>query len=299
MEVLALIPARSGSKSIKDKNIRIVGGKPMLVHSVEHALASKFVTRVILSTDSEEYARIGREAGAEVPFIRPAEFAADDSLDIDVFEHALNWLKENEGYEPDIIVHLRPTFPTRDPDDIDKMVDLILDHPEADCVRSVAEAKETPFKMWFVDRGDPSDGDFEAPERMSVSESMTVSESITTPESMAAPESMTAQESGPSWGAGKEEKQPAGSEGQADELGHELGIIKPVVMLPGLEACSMPRQALPKVYLQNACIDVVRTETITEKHSMTGDMVLGYLMKDDCDIDYEEDLKRAEEILSK
>lgn len=251
MEVLALIPARSGSKSIKDKNIRIVGGKPMLVHSVEHALASKLVTRVILSTDSEEYACIGREAGAEVPFLRPAEFAADDSLDIDVFEHALKWLKENEGYEPDIVVHLRPTFPTRNPADIDKMVTLLLDHPEADCVRSVAEAKDTPFKMWFIDRGDPEDGDFD--ERTN----------------------------------------------QSADSSPELGIIKPAVSIPGLEACSMPRQALPKAYLQNACIDVIRPETITEKHSMTGDMVLGYLMQDDSDIDYEEDLKRAEAILSK
>ena len=256
MEVLALIPARSGSKSIKDKNIRIVGGKPMLVHSVEHALASKLVTRVILSTDSEEYACIGREAGAEVPFLRPAEFAADDSLDIDVFEHALKWLKENEGYEPDIVVHLRPTFPTRNPADIDKMVTLLLDHPEADCVRSVAEAKDTPFKMWFVDKGNPEDGDFD--EKTDGTTSV-------------------------------EEKKTEG----------ELGIIRSVVTIPGLEACSMPRQVLPKAYLQNACIDVIRPETITEKHSMTGDMVLGYLMQDDCDIDYEEDLKRAEAILSK
>lgn len=255
MEILALIPARSGSKSIKDKNIRMIAGKPMLVHSIEHALASKLVTRVILSTDSEEYARIGREAGAEVPFIRPAEFAEDDSLDIDVFEHALRWLKENEGYEPDVIVHLRPTFPTRDPADIDKVIELLLDHPEADCVRSVAEAKDTPFKMWFVDPGDPDDGDFDL---------------------------KTSQN-------GVEENNKTG----------EIGIIKPVISIPGTESCSMPRQALPKAYLQNACIDVIRTETITEKHSMTGDMVLGYLMKDDCDIDYEEDLKRADAILRK
>ncbi len=267
MEVLALIPARSGSKSIKDKNIRIVGGKPMLVHSVEHALASKLVTRVILSTDSEEYARIGREAGAEVPFLRPAEFAADDSLDIDVFEHALKWLKEKEGYEPDIVVHLRPTFPTRNPADIDKMVTLLLDHPEADCVRSVAEAKDTPFKMWFIDKGDPEDGDFD--EKNNLSTNVENSEE----EDMA---HIIPKESSP-----------------------ELGIIKPAASIPGLEACSMPRQALPKAYLQNACIDVIRPETITEKHSMTGDMVLGYLMQDDCDIDYEEDLKRAEAILSK
>ena len=266
MEVLALIPARSGSKSIKDKNIRIVGGKPMLVHSIEHALASKLVTRVILSTDSEEYARIGREAGAEVPFLRPAEFAADDSLDIDVFEHALKWLKENEGYEPDIIVHLRPTFPTRNPEDIDKIVELLLDHPEADCVRSVAEAKDTPFKMWFVDTGDPDDGDFD--------ESTTLTTCVENTEMTDVMQK------------------------NSEDSSHELGIIKPVVTIPGLEACSMPRQALPKAYLQNACIDVIRTETIIEKHSMIGDMVLGYLMQDDCDIDYEEDLKRAEELLS-
>lgn len=267
MEVLALIPARSGSKSIKDKNIRIVGGKPMLVHSVEHAQASKLVTRVILSTDSEEYARIGRDAGAEVPFLRPAEFAADDSLDIDVFEHALKWLKEKEGYVPDILVHLRPTFPTRNPADIDKMVTLLLDHPEADCVRSVAEAKDTPFKMWFIDKGDPEDGDFD--EKNNLSTNVENSEE----EDMA-------------------HKIPK-------ESSPELGIIKPAVSIPGLEACSMPRQALPKAYLQNACIDVIRPETITEKHSMIGDMVLGYLMQDDCDIDHEEDLKKAEEILSK
>ena len=270
MEILALIPARSGSKSIKDKNIRMIAGKPMLVYSVEHALSSKLVTRVILSTDSEEYARIGREAGAETPFLRPAEFAADDSLDIDVFEHALEWLKEHEGYEPDIVVHLRPTFPTRDPADIDKMVELLLDHPEADCVRSLAEAKDTPFKMWFVDTGDPENGDFDEklPEETDGSTLNNIA-------------------------SGDHEKtSETGTES------HELGIIRPAVMLPGLEACSMPRQALPKAYLQNACIDVIRTETITKKHSMTGDTVLGYLMEDDCDIDYEEDLKRAESILS-
>ncbi|MBR5368963.1 MAG: acylneuraminate cytidylyltransferase family protein [Lachnospiraceae bacterium] len=255
MEVLALIPARSGSKSIIDKNIRMIAGKPMLVHSVEHALASKLVTRVILSTDSEEYARIGREAGAEVPFLRPAEFAADDSLDIDVFEHALKWLKENEGYEPDVLVHLRPTFPTRDPADIDKMVELLLDHPEADCVRSMAEAKDTPFKMWFIDKGNPEDGDFDM-------------------------------------------KTQTDDQADSKKTG-EMGVIKPVVSIPGLEACSMPRQALPKAYLQNACIDVIRTETITRKRSMTGDTVLGYLMEDDCDIDYEEDFKKAEQKMIK
>jgi len=280
VEILAIIPARSGSKSIKDKNIRIVGGKPMLVHSVEHARASKLVTRVILSTDSPEYAEIGRKAGAEVPFIRPACYAADDSLDIDVFEHALAWLKENEGYEPDVVVHLRPTFPTRNPEDIDKMVELLLDHPECDCVRSVAESKETPFKMWVIDNGDPGSGDFDINDGKSY-------------------ERGDANNGKPGGnGDANEDKPTESADIDNDASEHELGIIKPVVMIPGMEACSMPRQALPKVYLQNACIDVIRTETITEKHSMIGDMVLGYLMKDDCDIDYEEDLKRADAALN-
>ena len=106
MNILAVIPARSGSKSVKNKNIRLIDGKPMLAYSIEHALKSRLINRVILSTDSEKYAEIGRQFGAEVPFIRPAEFATDTSLDIDVFRHALLWLKENENYEADIVVQL-------------------------------------------------------------------------------------------------------------------------------------------------------------------------------------------------
>src|SRR2546430_1486167 len=100
--VLALIPARAGSQSIRDKNIRPVAGKPLLVHSIEHAKSSALITRVIVSTDSEEYAKIARAAGAEVPFLRPAEISRDESTDLEVFLHALGWLKKNENYEPEI-----------------------------------------------------------------------------------------------------------------------------------------------------------------------------------------------------
>lgn len=93
-KILAVIPARSGSKSVPHKNIREINGKPMLAYSVEHAKQSKYINRVILSTDSEKYAEIGRNYGAEVPFIRPAEYATDTALDIDVFEHCLRFLKE-------------------------------------------------------------------------------------------------------------------------------------------------------------------------------------------------------------
>ncbi len=149
-DVLALIPARSGSKGILHKNISSVHGKPMLAHSVAHALAAKRVTRVVVSTDSELYAAIAREHGADVPFLRPAEAAGDLSTDLEVFAHALLWLEENQGYRPDICVHLRPTYPARPEGVIDQAIALLCEPPEVDSVRSVAVAPFTPFKMWFM-----------------------------------------------------------------------------------------------------------------------------------------------------
>ncbi len=149
MSVLALIPARSGSKSIPHKNIRIVGGLPLLAHSIHHALVAHGVDRVIVSTDSADYASIALEHGAEVPFVRPANISGDLATDLDVFTHALNWLGEHDGWTPDICVHLRPTHPVRDPRDIDEMLHIIRQDPDLDSVRSVAPAPETPFKMWF------------------------------------------------------------------------------------------------------------------------------------------------------
>ena len=149
LEVLALIPARSGSKSIQDKNIRLLGGKPMMAWSIMHALSARAVTRTIVSTDSSEYAAVARQYGAETPFLRPPEISGDMATDLETFEHALNWLKENEGYLPDVCVHLRPTHPIRNPENIDRMVEILLQNPGLDSVRSVVAAPETPFKMWF------------------------------------------------------------------------------------------------------------------------------------------------------
>jgi CMP-N-acetylneuraminic acid synthetase len=149
MEVLAIIPARSGSKSIKDKNIRIIGGKPLLVYSIEHALESTLINRVIVSTDSKRYADIARRYGAEVPFLRPSVISCDYTTDLEVFEHALYWLLEHENYRPDICVHLRPTYPVRDVRDVDNMLEIMINNPDIDAVRSIALSPETPFKMWF------------------------------------------------------------------------------------------------------------------------------------------------------
>jgi N-acylneuraminate cytidylyltransferase len=148
--VLALIPARGGSKGIPGKNIMLIGGKPLIAHSIEQARQSRRITRVIVSTDDARIADVSWQWGAEVPFIRPPEFAHDLSPDIDVFCHALNWLKTHEDYEPDVVVHLRPTGPVRRVDLIDQAVDQLLAHPEADALRSVALALQTPFKMWQI-----------------------------------------------------------------------------------------------------------------------------------------------------
>ncbi|MDE6760109.1 MAG: acylneuraminate cytidylyltransferase family protein [Lachnospiraceae bacterium] len=243
MEILAVIPARAGSKSVPHKNIREIGGKPMLAHSIDHAKASTYINRVIVSTDSKDYAEIAKEYGAEVPFLRPAEYATDTALDYDVFYHALTWLKENDHYIPDVVVQLRPTYPIRRSADIDNMVELLLKHPEADSVRSMTKATEIPYKMWLL-------------------------KDISTK---------------------NEEKD---HQILKDEKSEVAGQIIPLMKdIP--ECYNMPRQQLPTVYYQNACIDVFRPEVVLEKHSMSGDCILGYEMRENYDIDTEEDFERV------
>lgn len=217
MKVLAIIPARSGSKSVSDKNIRLFQGKPLLAHSIEQALRARTINRVIVSTDSEIYADIAREYGAEVPFLRPIELADDLSTDLDVFRHALQWLNKDEGAVPDICVHLRPTYPLRQVADIDAVARVLIDSPNFDSVRSIASTIETPFKMWLRD---------------------------------------------------------------------ESGMLEPVCSYPNIfEAHSAPRQNLPKVFMQNAAIDAVRSAVILEQNSMAGQKIFGYIMKNNFDID--------------
>jgi N-acylneuraminate cytidylyltransferase len=147
-EILALIPARGGSKGIPRKNIRSFAGYPLVAWSIAAAKQSQLVTRVIVSTDDEEIAAVAREWGAETPFLRPAEFAQDKTTDLPVFEHALKWLEDVEGYRPDILVQLRPTSPLRPRTMVDDAVRILLEHNDADCVRGVVPAGQNPFKMW-------------------------------------------------------------------------------------------------------------------------------------------------------
>lgn len=146
--VLALVPARTGSKNPPDKNTTLFRGKPLLVHSIEHGLAASSVDRVLVSTDGERIAEIARANGAEVPFLRPAEISQDDSTDLETFIHALNWLKTEEDYIPEMVVHLRPTSPVRPTTLIDVAVSRLRNNPEADSLRTVIPAPITPYKMW-------------------------------------------------------------------------------------------------------------------------------------------------------
>lgn len=223
MEVLAIIPARSGSKTINHKNIQSLSGRPLMAYSIEHAVTCNAINRVIVSTDSPYYAEVARSFGAETPFLRPAAISDDHSTDLEVFEHALKWLSDNENYRPDIIVHLRPTSPYRKVEDIATMIDILVANPDFDSVRSVKEHKEPAFKMWFLQ-------------------------------------------------------------------GREL---QPVVDAPGRELYNQPRQKLPKTYVQNACIDVTRYETIMSKKSMTGDRIGAFIMDYFGDIDDWKDFEDA------
>lgn len=151
--ILALIPARGGSKGIPRKNLRFLGGLPLVAHSVRHGRESRYVDRVIVSTDDEEIAAVSREHGAEVPFLRPKEIAEDLTPDYPVFEHCLRWLEEHERYRPDIVVHLRPTGSLRTVRQVDESIELLAAHPEADSVRSVHEPDKSPYKMWKPGEG--------------------------------------------------------------------------------------------------------------------------------------------------
>jgi len=144
---LGIIPARGGSKSVPGKNLYPLGGRPLIEHTVVSALAAKSLDRVIVSTDDREIARVARAVGAEVPFLRPAELARDETPDLPVFQHALATLWEQERYRPDVVVHLRPTQPFRTAAEIDAVVALIVTSG-ADCVKSVRPVAEHPYKMY-------------------------------------------------------------------------------------------------------------------------------------------------------
>lgn len=225
-QVLALIPARGGSKSIPHKNIKRFGNHPLIAYSVAAGLQSECVGRVVVSTDDESIAAIARAYGAEVPFLRPRELALDHVQDLPVFEHALEWLAEHEDYRPDVVVQLRPTSPLRPPGCVDDAVAQLLRNPTADCVRTVTPSWQNPYKMWRIEK---------------------------------------------------------------------KGTMTPLMKGEFEEPYNMPRQELPDTYWQTGHLDVIRTTTILEKHSLSGDVILPYIIDSGyaLDIDTPEDWEIA------
>ncbi|CCK81698.1 acylneuraminate cytidylyltransferase family protein [Desulfobacula toluolica] len=151
-KILAIIPARGGSKGVLKKNIKLLAGKPLIAWTIETALSVTCLDRVILSTDDRQISEIGKQYGAEVPFLRPEKIAADDTLDMPVYEHALAWLNDNENFCPDIIVWLRPTAPLRIAQDINNALDILI-KKEPDWVRSVCEVEHHPYWMYKLNEG--------------------------------------------------------------------------------------------------------------------------------------------------
>ena len=144
-EIIALIPARGGSKGVPRKNIRELGGKPLIAHSIEAARTARMPTRVVVSTDDEEIADIARTFGAEVPFLRPPEYAADESSSISVVQHLIGWLDER-GESVDVVALLPPTSPFRKADQIDAVLDRLL----ATGVRSAATICPVRNHPYFI-----------------------------------------------------------------------------------------------------------------------------------------------------
>ncbi|MBN2012075.1 acylneuraminate cytidylyltransferase [candidate division KSB1 bacterium] len=212
--IVAIIPARGGSKSIPRKNVKKLGEHPLIAYSIAAGLQANLVSRVIVSTDDEDIARIARDYGADVPFVRPSELAEDHVVDLPVFEHAIHWFSKNDRL-PDIVVQLRPTSPFRPMDCVDGAIEQLIKNEHADSVRGVTPSGQNPFKMWKI----------------------------------------------------------------------EHGVIKPLIKSEFTEPYNMPRQQLPATFWQTGHIEVIRTTTITEKHSLTGDTILPYIIEPDYAID--------------
>lgn len=147
--VVALIPARSGSKRVSGKNIRLLGGHPMIAYSIRAALDSGVFQRVVVSTDSGQYAEIARHYGAEVPFLRPPEYSGDKSPDVEWIKHALDSFA-NEGQRFDSFSILRPTSPFRLPETIRRAWAEFLAHEGIDSLRAVEKCAQHPGKMWVI-----------------------------------------------------------------------------------------------------------------------------------------------------
>lgn len=146
--ILGIIPARGGSKGIPRKNIIDLGGKPLIYYTIKAAKESGLLDRLVLSSEDEEIITIAKSLGVEVPFVRPAEYAQDHVGDQPVMQHALNQLKKLDGYQPDLVLYLKPTIPFRSGIDIENVIEK-LKNEEVDSVRTVTETTGVNHPYWM------------------------------------------------------------------------------------------------------------------------------------------------------
>jgi len=153
-KILAIIPARGGSKGLPRKNIKNLAGKPLIAWTIELALKSRYLDRVVVSTEDKEIAKIARRYGAEVPFLRPKKYARDDSPTSEVINHAINWFKKR-GENFDIVICLEPTSPLRREEDIDNAIEFFIKNiNKADSLVSVGEIHlENPYIAKKIEKG--------------------------------------------------------------------------------------------------------------------------------------------------
>tara|TARA_Y100000816_G_C26098612_1_gene581830 strand:- start:243 stop:941 length:699 start_codon:yes stop_codon:yes gene_type:complete len=149
-KVIAIIPARSGSKSIKNKNLKKIKGKSLLERSIEFAKKIDLVDKIIVSTDSKKYQYLSIKYGAECPFLRPKILSRDISKDIDLFIHCLNWLKKHQNYIPDIVINLRPTYPFRKKKDFTNAIKKIIKEKKIESIKSICEIPFPLDKSWKI-----------------------------------------------------------------------------------------------------------------------------------------------------
>lgn len=151
--VIGIIPARGGSKGLPGKNLKLLGGLPLVAHTIRAAKEARTLDRIILSTDSPEIAEVGRQYGVEVPFLRPRELATDDAPIVLVLTHAINWAEKDSGEKVDVVVSLQPTSPLRQGHHIEEGIQILL-NTEAESVVGLCEAQHNPYWMWVIQNGE-------------------------------------------------------------------------------------------------------------------------------------------------
>jgi CMP-N,N'-diacetyllegionaminic acid synthase len=228
MNIIAIIPARSGSKGIPNKNIKIYKKYPLIFHSINIAKKCKYINEVIVSTDSEEYKLIAEKYGAIVPYIRPKSISDDLSTDYEFVKYHLDWCNLHNIKNPDLIVQLRPTYPNRNIIHLNNSIKIMINkYKEYDSLRSVIKFEKSPFKMYLI------------------------------------------------------------NENKLEPLFNNINNIE--------EPYNKCRQVLPDTYLHNGYIDIIKTYTVINKESVTGDKIYPYIMNSEeiNDIDTVEDWKKS------